>query len=734
VRTKRIVRRILAGAVVCGLAGKAWATGYYGPMVYLDNGGEKVTASPEFYWELEVKRLASDFHPPEKLLVSSKEGTTAADENDFAAALQAGRIRPPDATEATRQAQAARAIIEQTTPTSTEVLPAEFPSEFADYHRGAFAYRRGPEHWEEARQTWEKVLERPESERHSRSVWVAFMLGKIALKRGDPAAVKWFERTRELARVGFADSLGMAADSYGWEGRSEWKQDHPEKAARLFLIQLALGDESAIVSLKALIPDREPIEGMLNYGPEPDERRGWSEPQREAAKEKALAQLKRDARDPLLRRLITAHILATASVAEEFRYDDQGKVPNRAARWLAILKELKLTELDDAEYIGWTAYNSGDYDAAARWLKLAPNDSAAALWLRAKLERRAGNLAKAAQTMAQAWQTLRDPANYSGWRGSAGEEEYLEPHWTFPQSASGDLGALHLERSDFVQALDTLLAGKLWNDAAFVAERVLTVEELKNYVEQQAGETKAVEDDPIVKLRYLLGRRLVREDRYEEAGTYLPPPYDQVLARYAAALKIGHDKSRPKAERARALFTAAWLCRHEGMELMGTEGAPDGFAENGNFEVPDLARQFRTGVYGVVDYSGGETVEIKKPIVLRMPAKERARLTKSKPEPDVRFHYRIIAAALALQAAALLSDASEELADVLNCAGLWVKERDEKLGNRYYNLIERRAPNTTIGRAVRARHWFVDQSGPWSEAQQQAYDAMRQELHFPPSN
>ena len=72
-------------------------------------------------------------------------------------------------------------------------------------------------------------------------------------------------------RAGFADSLGMAADSYGWEGRCEWKQDHPEKAAPLFLNQLALGDESAIVSLKALVPDRRPVEGMLNYGPEPDE-------------------------------------------------------------------------------------------------------------------------------------------------------------------------------------------------------------------------------------------------------------------------------------------------------------------------------------------------------------------------------------------------------------------------------------------------------------------------------
>src|SRR6266576_7062161 len=117
------------------------------------------------------------------------------------------------------------------------------------------------------------------------------MLGKVALKEKDfPTAAQWFQRTRELAKAGFADSLGMAADSYGWEGRSEWKQDHPEKAAPLFLTQLALGDESAIVSLKALIPDRGPTEGMLNYGPEPEEKEKWSAEQIRAEEDRALAQ------------------------------------------------------------------------------------------------------------------------------------------------------------------------------------------------------------------------------------------------------------------------------------------------------------------------------------------------------------------------------------------------------------------------------------------------------------
>jgi hypothetical protein len=62
---------VAVGATLCFL-GRLHATGYYGPDVYLDNGGENVDGSPEFYWGLEVRRLAKEFHPTEKRVVSEK--------------------------------------------------------------------------------------------------------------------------------------------------------------------------------------------------------------------------------------------------------------------------------------------------------------------------------------------------------------------------------------------------------------------------------------------------------------------------------------------------------------------------------------------------------------------------------------------------------------------------------------------------------------------------------------
>ncbi len=48
---------------------------------------------------------------------------------------------------------------------------------------------------------------------------------------------------------------------------------------------------------------------------------------------------------------------------------------NRCARWLDIIKQANLGHIEDAEYLGWVAYNNGDYKGAAHWLELSKSDS-----------------------------------------------------------------------------------------------------------------------------------------------------------------------------------------------------------------------------------------------------------------------------------------------------------------------------------------------------------------------
>jgi hypothetical protein len=752
----RFVKLLAAVGMAFCLVGGLHATGYFGPNIYLDDGGKNVAGSPEFYWGLEVRRISRDFHPPEKLVVSKEaaqineeeertkktsENTTETDLKDFDSAVQEARIKPADAATVKEQHKQARAALDATASGTPTPLPAEFDSEFADYHKGAAAYLN--QQWDEARAAWENLLKRPEQDRHYRTVWAAFMLGKVALKEKDfPTATQWFQRTRELAKAGFADSSGLAAESYGWEGRAEWKQDHPEKAAPLFMNQLALGDASAVVSLKAVIPDREPASGLLNYGPEPEEREKWTDEQKREEERKETAKLKVAAQDPLLRRLVTVHILATA-VSPDYYYTEGLKKPevNRSARWFNIIQQANLSRIEDAEYLGWISYNAGDYKGAAHWLELSKADSAAALWLKAKLQLRAGKFADATNTMARAVEIMKTSPAYTSHEGEEWATEDLfakGEYWGFASRASGDLGGLRLARGDFVQALDVLFRGQLWEDAAFVAERVLTTNELKQFVDALPKTEPPKEgEDYNKKLRYLLGRRLVREDRYADAEQYLPPPYDKVLEKYVKALKDGANEKLSKTERAHAWFTAAWLARYDGMELMGTEGAPDAFAESGSFEMPDLAKERRSGAYQTIAYDkegkasydeNGNPKMKSVPAVLKASTKEIQRLNTNKISPDIRFHYRLIAGALAIKAAALLPDNSEELADIVNQAGMWVKDRDEKVANRYYQVLDHRCAKTKIGQTARAKHWFVDQQGPWSTAEQQAHEAMRKEL------
>ena len=260
-------------------------------------------------------------------------------------------------------------------------------------------------------------------------------------------------------------------------------------------------------------------------------------------------------------------------------------------------------------------------------------------------------------------------------------------YWGFSSSANGDLCGLRLARGDFVQALDVLLKGQLWEDAAFVAERVLTANELKQYISAlPKTEPPREGEDYIRKLRYLLGRRLVGKIDTPTPKNICRRRTYKVLEKYVKALEDGANEKLSKTERAYAWFTAAWLARYDGMELMGTEGAPDAFAESGSFEMPDLAKERRSGAYQTIAYDKeGDSLYDEKgapkmksvPALLKASAKEIQRLNTNKITPDIRFHYRLIAGALAMKAAALLPDNSEEVADVVNTAGLWAKDPDQ---------------------------------------------------------
>lgn len=105
-----------------------------------------------------------------------------------------------------------------------------------------------------------------------------------------------------------------------------------------------------------------------------------------------------------------------------------------------------------------------------------------------------------------------------------------------------------------------------------------------------------------------------------------------------------------RVNRAEALFKAATLERRRGIQLMGTEGVPDVAGLDGRYS------------YGM---GHSELSDDKYSPVALLGPDEETRFAASAPKPDVRFHYRVIAADRASAAADLLPRRSQAYAATL---------------------------------------------------------------------
>ncbi len=570
----------------------------------------------------------------------------------------------------------------------TAMVVDGLPAEFADYFRGYLAWHNPAiTDKQAAREAWENLLARPADERPFKSTWAAFMLGKAWMEKDGARAIGYFQQVRELARQGFRDSLGLAAASIGMEARVELDLKHYERAIELYLSQMATGDPTATNSLIT-------------------------------ATEKALsdpaADLRALARNPRARELVTACLLsirndsALLSTGEAEETQREHPVLSPAARWLRGVEEAGVKDMDLAEALALTAYRANEMDAAARWIKRAPR-SPAAQWIESKLLLREGKWRQAAVLLARV--SVHFPAASAARRRPETRQDTLtvldfdETMYVNRAEAQvhGELGALQLARGEYQQALDSLLAAAYWEEAAYVAERVLTVSELKNYVDRfwpalPAGKTNSNGFDFRKNLRYLLGRRLTREFRGHEAREYYPPEQTESFDRLVAALRRGWDEAAPAADRARALFEAAWITRTNGMELIATEGLPDCHNIDGNY------------LFGI-----GEGIRDPETDVVLVPPSpdELARNRAHAPDPNRRYHYRYQAAALAWEAAKLLPDNDDQTAHILWQGGSFIKYIDPKTADKFYKALVRRTRRTALGAEADRQHWFpqLDENG-----------------------
>jgi hypothetical protein len=538
-------------------------------------------------------------------------------------------------------------------------IPNNLPVEFKYYLQGAIYYYQNQ--FNKAQSVWEKLLGLPADQRKYRSTWAAFMIGKIYVDSKPEESIKWFELTRELVDKGFFDTLGLASASIGWQARVELNQGNYSQAMELYIAQLNTGDRSAPMSLQM-----------------------------------ACAQLLKNDTDVLKNAAINsiARKVVTAFIFSRGGWCFNAPSPDITRKWLAAIESAKINNTEEAGRFAWVAYSMGDMTTAARWISKALKDDIMAQWIQAKLLLQQGKISDATKQLVRISRVIAPNGelnDYNQYQEFGYSEAYVI------KTIRGEMGTLYISQKQYIEALDSLVRGGHWEDAAYIAERILTINELKAYIDKtwpKAGNNDSTDNMPTPdRLRYLFARRLARLEKWKEARPYYPAKWQNRMDVYARSVQDGKNQKLSKKERAAALWKAAVIARYEGMELMGTELDFDWFLYDGS----SFWRDNITGIR-----------EKMLPNKITPSTAQEMQRTKQTMPPDKKFHYRYIAAEFAWQAAELMPDNSDQTARVLCIAGLWMSAKEAAAADKFYKALVSRNRKTELGQQADKLRWFPD--------------------------
>ncbi|NIF18221.1 hypothetical protein [Pantoea sp. Cy-639] len=616
--------------------GTALACGPDFPMRLLADRAQTLAELPEGNFAFEVNRLGQAVAGLKPTTDNTLTPYWDGDDNDRPYREQRSQVEASELPENLRDKVAQLRRLDD--PQAVLEQGAELPQELRLYLAGAVAFAN--DNPALAADYFSQVLALPAEQRKLRSTWAAYSRGRALVALSGEArqtsaqalqaqARQAFQTTRTLSADGFSDPLELGVASLGEEARLAKLAGDWNSAIALYASQSRLGSGSGYSSLRQLA-------GELVAMPD--------------------APLQAQLQQPMVRKLLGAYLLS------HIGWDYERQPPAREHSLSQLLQASAGDDLDDADRLAALSYQQGDYAAAKGYLQHA-GDSGLAWWLRAKLALRDGDKAQAAAAYAKAAAAFPGDESWGSRQTPDWDYESVKPGCR----VEGEGAILALERGDYLQAFDQLYRSQeiYWQDTADVAERVLTVDELKGYVDahvpaappSQAEEGGYTPRPVATQLRELLGRRLLREGRYAEAPGYFATAQLQADAKaYGQNRQDAVSRWTPTG-RAEALFGAATLARTAGMEILGYEMAPDYAWLGGSFSLGNPAPQ--PGPF--------------------LAAGEVQRQLASEAKPDQRYHYRYVAADLANQAADQLPHSSQAFAAVLCTAASWVAGSDQEI-------------------------------------------------------
>ena len=380
--------------------------------------------------------------------------------------------------------------------------------------------------------SWMKLLQLPPEKRHYRTVWVHYMLGnycKLDLHTH-------YTNCRNAARAGFADTAGLARASYYTEVK--FGRD-PVKVVRT-AIEALQNDPDYQQTGGDFLPWRY----ISNLPP---------------------AQYKDLVADPVCREVLAV----LEGNTERFRYLSAGY------------------KMKNADICAYHAYVSGNLKEAEKFLSQIEKPSLISLFLEAKIARHKGNNPRVIKKLRQ-WLEMAKNAKLADGAGVLMREDYgmdfEQIRIPLQSDVYGHLGNALLRRRDFVEAAECFFKcdpSLMSQDLAEILEIFLSLDEAVAFAERIAvphlkekegyGAAWWIID--------LVARRALREGREDIARKYMNMFHDktdlQYLDQMNAYLAKSKDEKLSRDDRAIALLNAAKIMRFRGMELYGTQTAPD---------------------------------------------------------------------------------------------------------------------------------------------------------------
>ena len=636
------------------LAGSALACGPDFPMMLSSDRAQTFAVLPEPVFLLEVQALASVV-PDLSAVLTKADAVVFEDSYDY----QNERwVRATEQAEQQLLSNDQAMIVRQMRQSSTvqQALSAgeALPAELRFYTAAAVAFAQ--QDYPQAIHLFRQVLALPLEQQQQRRSWALYSLSRALVKQNDQnqntEAQALYNQLQQEVAAGLADPLQLAVASLGEQAKLAKQQGDWAGSIGLYAAQ-SRWSESGRASLVLLSKELA------------------------AMPEQQLIPL---VQSPAVAALLSRYLMTQFSALSYLQ-------PEQLELLLAVLNQLPDIQLKNATQLATVAYQQGQF-ALVQQLLPHMDQSPQAWWLQAKMALKAGDSAKAAEFYAKASQAFSTVPAQAGTL-PAQQSPYTKPSVAELQAqhycrVQAEHGILELSRGDYLQAISLLTAAgsEYWQDTAYIAERVLTLDELKSFVALHPVTTIPEktqwhyfgDTEVEVLLHQLTARRLMRAGEYQQAQAYfIDPELKQLAKRYQEHTEKAAS-SWTDIAKAQALFEQAKLARENGLELMGFELAPDYQVFYGQYE----------------PYQDDENTQV-------LPAAELQRLSSSTSIYSNRFHYRQLAAELVAKSAELVPQNSQAFAATLCHSTKWLLLRQPELAREYYQQYLHQGPYVSWG-------------------------------------